>query len=232
MKNRVALLLGLLAFVSLIGAGVAAPRTLRRMDSFRVRRVEVTGTRFLAPHDALRASGIDTKSTVFDDFAAWTRALENLSLVASVRIERKLPSTIRISIVEAAPVALLNANVLTPVNAAGETLPLDPSRVDLDLPVIASTAILPTLLEIKRYEPAMYGWISDADQTRDGVRIRLRSPAGAVALIAARPEPAGLRELRTTLADLAARQEINRLIRIDARYRDQIVVALSPMAAL
>ena len=231
MTNRVAILLGILMLVALIGAGVAAPQALRRMDSFRVRRVEVSGTRFLSPHDALRASGINSKSNVFEDFDSWTRALENLSLVTSVKIERKLPSTIRIAILEAEPVALLGG-VLTPVNADAEALPLDPSKVDLDLPVISDKSALPALLRIKQLEPAMYGWISDADAAAGGVRIRLRSPAGATAFVPQQPEAAGLRELRTTLADLAARQEINRLIRIDARYRDQIVVALSPMAAL
>lgn len=239
MKTRALVLLTALTIVSLIGAGVSAPRALRRMDSFRVRRVEVSGTRYLSPHDALRASGIGRKSNVFDDFAVWARALENLSSVTSVQIERKLPSTIVISIVEAEPVALWADGLIKPVNAAGEVLPLDPSKVDLDLPVITSTAaqplsraVLSTLLLVQRHEPAMYGWISDAQAVPSGVSVRLRAPAGAVVLLPTNPQPATLRELRTTLADLAARQDITRLIRIDARFRDQIVVALSPTAAL
>jgi hypothetical protein len=74
----------------------------------------------------------------------------------------------------------------------------------------------------------MYGWISDAELLpRGGVRIRLRSPAGAQALIPLEPQPTRLRQLRVTLADLAARQDISRLVHIDARYNDQIVVRLT-----
>ena len=77
----------------------------------------------------------------------------------------------------------------------------------------------------------MYGWISDAEPMGGAVRARLRSPAGAIVLLPRDATPKQLRELRTTLADLAAKQDIDRLIRIDARYRDQIVVALTPTAA-
>src|SRR5690606_612129 len=57
-------LLALAVFVTL---AAQAPLLLRRMEAFRVQRVEVLGTRYLAPHDALAASGIADTSSVFDD---------------------------------------------------------------------------------------------------------------------------------------------------------------------
>ena len=248
MTRRVRLLLGLLGVTVVTAAAVFSPLALRRMQTFRVRRVEVLGTRFLPPHDALRASGINQQSSVFDEFDVWQRALANHSLVRSAKIERKLPSTIRITIVEAEPVALSSVgegqgdggDVLRAVNIEGEILPVNPLDADLDLPILTSSspstspsvrAALALLVTIRSSEPAMYGWISDVEPMRDAVRMRLRSPAGAVLLLPANASPAQLRELRTTLADLAARQDITRLVRIDARYRNQIVVALTPTAA-
>jgi hypothetical protein len=59
----------------------------------------------------------------------------------------------------------------------------------------------------------------------------LRAPAGAEALIPTSAEPLQLRKLRLTLADLSARHDIGRMLRIDARFRDQIVVTLTSTAA-
>jgi hypothetical protein len=262
---RIAIPVGTLAL--LLGAAAAAPSGLRRMDSFRVRRVEVRGTHYLPPHEALSATGITLASSVFDDFAPWRDSLERHPLVKNAVVERQLPGTIRIFIEESAPIALAQgegkgkgegdadagrrAGELVPINAAGEILPIDPSLIDLDLPIIAVPAsaspasasataspspqpspsplqtVLRVLTAIQVAEPAMYGWISDAEQAGNAVRIHLRSPARAVALIPNDPEPAQLRKLRLTLADLAARQDITRLIRIDARYHDQVVVTLA-----
>ena len=127
-------------------------------------------------------------------------------------------------------------------------MPIDPTRLDLDLPVIAGQAVtrakskkpvvttqtrrVLSLLEvIRQIEPEMYGWISDAEDVRGSVRLRLRAPVRAEALLPAQPDQAQLRKLRLALADLAARHDMDRLIRIDARFRDQIVVALTPTAA-
>jgi hypothetical protein len=257
---KIAIPVGTLAL--LLGAAAAAPSGLRRMESFRVRHVEVRGTHYLPPHEALSATGITLASSVFDDFAPWRDSLERHPLVKSAILERELPGTIRIFIEETAPIALIAAGAggggggganrdadgvadaggrvgeLVPINAAGDILPIDPSLIDLDLPIIAVPAsasasasplqtVLRVLTAIKAAEPAMYGWISDAEPAGNAVRIHLRSPARAVALIPNDPEPAQLRKLRLTLADLAARQDITRLIRIDARYHDQVVVTLA-----
>ena len=239
--------------------GAAAPHGLRRMDSFRVRRVEVRGTHFLPPHQALSATGITRASNVFDDFTPWRDSLVKHPLVNEARIEREFPGTIRIFVEEAEPIARLagvggggvgvgaSVTALVPVSVSGELLPIDPSLIDLDLPIVfvppppptpptpedsvvepASAPVLRVLAAIKAFEPAMYGWISDAELVSGlGVRVRLRSPAGAQAMIPLEPQPARLRQLRITLADLAARQDISRLARIDARFQDQIVVTLT-----
>jgi cell division protein FtsQ len=231
----------------LLGATVSAPSAFRRMDTFRVRRVQVFGTHFLPADVALRTSGITRQSNVFNDFGPWVQALEKHSLIAHARIERELPSTLRIYVEEEQPFALTagaGAGELIVVAADGEVLPIDPSAVDLDLPIINAPASAPkvaqsrlqsaldVLMRVKNAEPAMYGWISEVQPVgANEVILRLRSPAGAEARLPASPDSVKLRQLRTALADLAARHDIDRLLRIDARYSDQIVVAFTQKAA-
>ena len=58
MRNalRIGLVAGMGALV--IALAAAAPSALRRMSGFRVRRVEIRGTHYLPPAEALRVSGI------------------------------------------------------------------------------------------------------------------------------------------------------------------------------
>lgn len=243
-RRRLAAVFALAALGTAIAA--SAPSVLQRVDAFRVRRVEVRGTHFLAPHDALRQSGIDSTSNVFDDFEPARRALEEHPLIASARIEPHVPGTVRIYIEEAEPVALVATPELQPVDHTGRLLPVKPGLAPLDLPVISVRVaphdgnvveppvlgVLNTLEFIRRGEPMLYDWISDAAPARGtGIRLTLRSPEGATAFVSNDPRQLRLRELRLALADLAARGELNRLSRVDARWSGQIVVSLTSTAA-
>ncbi|HEX6558300.1 MAG TPA: FtsQ-type POTRA domain-containing protein [Longimicrobiales bacterium] len=242
MKARVRwAILGVGAAV-MTSAAAGAPSVLRRMDSFAVHRVEIRGTHMMAAYAALKQSGITRKSSVFDDFAPWRARLLKHPMVLDATIERRLPSTIRITITETSPVALARTPDLTPVDARGRALPVDPATVDLDVPVLAMTshpdaagrfvdsATISTvriLAALERRDARLFSWVSEAGALRgDGVRLGLRSPAGAEAFVASDPRALRLNELQVALADLAARGELSRLERIDARFHDQIVVAL------
>lgn len=249
-------LLILAGFGLVLAAAAAAPRALRHVDRFNVRRVEVRGTRYLVPIDAVRASGITRRSNLFDDLGPWKEALEHHPLIAAVRIDRVLPTTLRLVVTETQPIALLaegegetegavaGAVSLRAVAADGRILPIDLTAADLDLPVVSAPATAPKdgfvedeetlgtlrLLErLRRTEPAIYDWISAATPlgAGGGVSIRLREPAGAEALLSSDPLHLQLQELKIALADLTARHEIARLVRVDARFREQIVTRIS-----
>src|SRR5690606_42000544 len=61
-------------------------------------------------------------------------------LVAAVRVERDLPSTVVLHVTEAEPVAFVRTPELRPVDASGRLLPIDPAERSLDLPVLATTS--------------------------------------------------------------------------------------------
>ena len=227
-----------------VALGSAAPLLLRELPSFRVTSVEVTGAHWLLPGDALKASGIDRRANVFDDPAPWLARLRAHPLVEDAHIERRLPATLRLHIREAVPVALARTPELRPVDARGRVLPMNPAGLDLDLPVLGSVSrpdaagrlsddeslsLLEALTAVIALEPGLATLISEALPEGDGtVRLRLRSPAGAELIVPRRPDPLRLREMRLALADLERRDELTRLRRMDARYEDQLVVALGP----
>ncbi len=239
-RTRWLLLAGVACVATSAAAG--APKALRRMDAFNVQRVEIRGTRYLAPYDALVQSGITRTSNVFDEFEPWRDRLLRHPMVLAAEVERELPNTIRVSITEAEPVALVRTPALQPVDARARTLPVDPATIDLDLPVLTRSAKPNSkgyfkdrhtldaiaVLNVLRHEDArLYSWISEAAPAGNhGLLLELRQPLGARALVASDPRALRLRELEVTLSDLSARGELSQLKRIDARFRDQIVVSL------
>ncbi len=238
--------------IALVAAGVTAlaadlPRLLRRLEFFRVERVEVVGTRYMAPHDVLALSGITSASSLFDDADAWRAALEGHPLVAAVRVERDLPSTVVLHVTEAEPVAFVRTPELRPVDASGRLLPIDPAERSLDLPVLATTsrigdderiadpaslALLATLNAVRGSEPMLAAAVSEVAPAADGaVRLVLGEPAHAEVLLPADAGGLRLRQLGVTIEDLRAREEFARVKRIDVRFHDQVVVSLTSRSA-
>ncbi|HEX7119106.1 MAG TPA: FtsQ-type POTRA domain-containing protein [Longimicrobiales bacterium] len=244
MRPRVPLwALALLAAVAAVALIAQAPVLLRRLDAFRVDRVEVLGTRFLAPHEALEASGITRTSSVFDDPEPWRAALLRHPLVADATIERKLPSTLIVRIVEEQPVALVRTPELRVVDANARVLPIDPAGVVLDLPIVdapatvaedgtlqneIAVALVETAVRLRGVHAGFAARISELAPVADGaIRLVLRDPPNAEVLLPAGLEAERLEQLRLTIADLERRDELGEVRRIDVRFRDQVVVSLT-----
>ncbi|MBW3570653.1 MAG: FtsQ-type POTRA domain-containing protein [Gemmatimonadetes bacterium] len=243
MKRPVRLaLLGLVA----AAAGSApfwAPPALRRVPLFDANRVEVAGTRLLAPHEVVAASGVRIGASVWTDPAQWEAALERHPVIAEARVERRLPATLRIRITEKRPVALVAAGTLRPATAGGELLPVDPARVPVDLPLAGAAPDTATRVR----DPATLrllaeaGRLADADPMLMARVSELRGgPGGATWLVLAHPRaevllPAGaaeprLTQLRATLADVARRVPQGGRAQVDARFADMVVVRLPEVA--
>jgi cell division protein FtsQ len=239
MKRRARLaLIGLLA----AAAGSSpfwAPPALRRVPLFDADRVEVAGSRLLAPHEIVAASGIRIGASVWTDPAAWEAALERHPVIEDARVERRLPATLRIRITEKRPAAFVAAGTLRPATATGEILPVDPARVPVDLP-LAGTApdtatrvrdkgTLRLLAEAGRLadaDPMLTARVSELRAGADGsTRLVLAHPRAEVLLPAGVAEPR-LTQLRATLADVARRMPEAGRAQVDARFADMVVVRL------
>lgn len=231
--RRVAITLAVSAIA--LAAGFA-PRTLRDVEAFRVERVEVVGTRYLDPYDVVRAAGLGPSSSVFDDADAWRSGVMTLPLVEHVEVRRTLPASLTVEVREVEPVALVADGALRPVDRHGRVLELDPAGVALDLPIVTGVELegrnlegdgvlaLRTLAALSARSRALAASVSQVEVLPRSLRLVLREEA-LDALLPLRPTPTQIDQLQVTLADLAARGELERVHRIDVRFRDQIVVS-------
>ncbi|MBI2407179.1 MAG: hypothetical protein HYV19_02600, partial [Gemmatimonadetes bacterium] len=142
-----------------------------------------------------------------------------------VRISRRLPGTLVVRITEVPPVALVPTGAgLTPFDAEGRPLPIDPTAVDVDLPVVSArdVAALKLLGDVQHDAPQLYARISDVQRLPRGelaVRVDSLNVLGARDLTAAR-----LSDILPVERDLARRGR--RAVELDLRYRDQVIARL------
>lgn len=221
--------LRILSRLTVLGVLLASPwwgrALLQRMDFFRVRRVELEGVRYAAPDEIVSRLRVDTTASVWDDVSPLeTRVLEHPQ-VRTVRISRKLPGTLVVVVTEKPPVALVSTpRGLIVTDAKGDSMPVDPTSMDVDLPVLASrdTMLLRLLGETQVAEPALFARVSEVRRAeRGGVvfvltdfRILADSTVTTQRLADVIPV-----ELDATRRNWRPRE-------FDVRFRDQVIVRL------
>ena len=232
---------GWLTAALLIGWGLSwavplVPGALARVDWFRVRALRVEGVRYLTAADVERAAAVPAHANLWDDVAPVAARVRALTMVKEVRVSRRLPGTLVVSVQERRPVGLLPTPTLEPVDEDGRRLPLDPALHRLDLPVIragrptrgppASAAIAAATREAARLaeaDPEFWGGVSvvTAEGSRDvtlewgdaPVRLLFRIPLAQL----------HIREAMAVLADATDRGGAAPTV-IDLRFADQVVV--------
>ncbi len=212
--------------LALAGALLSAPwwgrAILREMDFFRVRRVVIEGARYAAPDEIVSRLRVDTTASIWDDVSPLVARVREHPQVRDVRIGRRLPGTLVVRVTENPPVALVStARGLVVTDASGEALPVDPTRTDVDLPVLASrdTLLLRLLGELRAEVPALFARVSEARRGSRGDVI-LVLPEHRV-LARADVSVARLADLLPVELDLARRGRT--VEELDLRFRDQVV---------
>ena len=195
------------------------------LSFFRVRRVEIVGVRYLAPNDILSRLKVDTTRSVWDDPTPLEQRVAAHPQVGSVSIRRKLPGTLVVSVVENMPIAMVSTERgFLVFDENGRQLPLDPSKVPVDLPIAArrDTALFRLLARVRAERPRIFARLSDV--TRMGDReVLLHFEALPVrAMLDVTPDR--LAEIFPVEADLAKRQA--RVAELDLRFRDQVIARL------
>ena len=221
--------------LALLGIGVLlllasplwAPSALRGLAFFRVRKVEILGTRYTAPGELLERMRLDTTRSVWDPLPPLEARVRSHPQVESVTVTRRLPGTLVVNVTERHPVALVNApGGLRAVDERGVRLPLDPSRTPVDAPIVTAaardTAVYHLLGVMQREAPALYAKLSS---------IRVTGPGEIVLQIADLPVRAmtsvtlaRLGDIEPVQRDLMRRQV--RAAELDLRYRDQVIARL------
>jgi cell division septal protein FtsQ len=219
------ILFGLKLLAAAVFAGLlwlVTPGLLHRFDFFRIRRVEIAGLQYLAPGKVIASLGLHHDATVFEDLGAARRRLALVPGVVSAGIQRRLPGTLEIVVVEAAPVALApRSGGMALLDSSGNVLPFDPAVTAPDLPVAASVdrRVARVLARVQEHEPALFARVRTAWRVRDDVLLDVdgRRLWFGPAVTA--------EDIR---AVMAVEQDLARLGRefqeLDGRYAGQVVV--------
>jgi cell division protein FtsQ len=202
-----------------------------QLSFFRVRRVEIVGVRYIAPNEILGRLRVDTTRSVWDDPRPLEERVAKHPQVSEVSISRKLPGTLVVNVVENLPVALVSTERgFLAFDERGRQLPLDPSRVPVDLPIAArrDTALFRLLAKLRAERPSIYARVSEVRRVGNHeVLLHFEAPRHADALpVRAMLDvtPDRLAEIFPVEADLAKRQA--RVAELDLRFRDQVIARL------
>jgi hypothetical protein len=227
-----------IATTALIGGTLPlwVPQLLARLPAFRVAHVKVIGTRYVPPDEIVRLAAVDPQASVWDDTEPWEEAVEAHPLVSDAHVRRAGLRTLEIRVIEDRPVALAATPALVPVSADGRVLPLDPTEVGLDLPVLGGTwsvdhdrlteaeprRLVALLSELEAYDAAFISLVSEVNGRSDGsIEIRML-PAARTARILLSPEAPlrGLQRVELALGDASAAN----VSVADARFAGQVVL--------
>jgi cell division protein FtsQ len=179
-RARRALLVGGAAVV-----GVAGLLLARQIPFFRVRRVEIVGVRYLDPARVLAALALAADQNLFDPLGDATERLRGLEGIEAARIDRRVPATLRVRVVERPPAALVSTrDGMVVLDCAGRPMPYDPARSGLTLPLVtrADTVLVRALCTVRLGDSALYDEVDVVRPDPGGVildlgrqRVRLRS---------------------------------------------------------
>lgn len=204
-----------------------APLFLRRMAFFRVRHVEVTGARYITPAEVLDRLRVDTTASVWDPFGPLEARVRRHPMVRRVSIDRRLPGTLVVHLLEHIPVALVpTASGFRAYDERGVALPIDPTRADVDAPILATPdrPLLRFLAAARVQNPTLYRRLSEVRRQGEGggeLLLMLDSvPVWTLAGVTLQR----LSDLELVEQDLARRRR--RAVELDLRYRDQVIARL------
>jgi cell division protein FtsQ len=123
---------------------VATSLVVSRSSLLHLRHLEVVGTTSLTRAEVVRVAGLSSSTNVlWFDPENVERRLESDPWVANATVSRRLPATIRISVVERAPVAMIRDErgftVLATDGVALSTMAADPALPEIEI-VAGSTS--------------------------------------------------------------------------------------------
>jgi cell division protein FtsQ len=208
-----------------VGSPFWGPLLMRRMAFFHVKRIEILGAHFVAPGDILARLHVDTLASVWDPTAVLEARVAGHPEISAVDVRRKLPGTLVVTVTERAPVALVPASGGFRVyDERGVALPIDPSRVTVDAPVLMqrNPRLLRLLGDMRRRMPALYARVSTVRGVgADEMVLDLEThPVRAMQDVSLER----LAEIAPVEADLDRKGlAANEL---DLRYRDQVIARL------
>lgn len=215
-------------------------------SNLRVKEIIVEGTRVVEKNEIMQISQVKNGTLLYDvDLTQVQRNVLSHLYVKEASVERNIPSSIKISVVERQPLTLVNADEIRYLDEDGVVLPHSISKAVFDLPVLSGVPAavslklgsrveqvdvqeaLAVLWSAKLLSKELYHLISEV-QIRQG-DIVLYSAEWGIPILFGRGEVANkLARLETFWNEVVKDQGSQNLQYIDVRYTDQIVVRWKP----
>lgn len=242
-RNRLGALVRVLLVVAaaaLVVVGVRrAPDALARVALFDVATVRVEGARLVPDWEILEWAAIPDTANLWHDRTPWEAAVSAHPGVRQVRIRRDLPATLVVEVQEREPIAFVATPLLEPVDLEGHILPVDPSRIRLDLPVVRLLPapddegpppphrLRPSVEAVARLSenPAFHVRLSELREEPDGSATALwGSSPGLEVRLQLPVDPVRIEEGLEILMEELSIDTLATPIYLDLRWDDQVVV--------
>ncbi len=215
-------------------------------SSLKVVHVTLEGNRVVEANELFQLANVKHGSLIYDiDLKAVQRNLLSHYYIKDAIVERNLPSTIQLTVVERMPIALINRPDPVYVDEDGVLLPHSISKALFDLPVLSGLKLgasvdygsvvqdsdaheaLKILTAAKLVNSELYHLISEI-QLRDGHDIVLYTAEGGVPIIVGEGNIADKLVRLDTFWNTVIRQRgLQTLQYVDLRFDDQIVARWS-----
>lgn len=216
-----------LSLVMILASPVWGPRVLRQLAFFHVRKVEIVGARYTPGDELLDRLRVDTTRSIWDPIIPLAARVETHPQVEHAAIQRRLPGTLVLTVVERRPVALApTRDGLRALDEHGHTLPLDPTRTPVDAPIVIAarrdTTVYHLLGILQREAPRLFARLTSINTVgADEMVLHLAGlPIRAMTSVSL----ARLSDVELVERDLARRQI--HATELDLRYRDQVIARL------
>jgi cell division protein FtsQ len=210
-------------------------------SNLKVKRLLVEGNRIVETNEILQLAQIRKGTRMYDiDLMVMQRDIASHPFIKEVLVERDLPATLRISVAERTPLAIINTTGMHYIDQEGVVLPPSISKEVYDLPLL--TGSLPPDLPVGRpvqnadvqhalailsaakvVNKELYHLISEV-RLRNGGDLVLYASEEGVPIIFGRDHIAEkLAKLEVFWRDVVRERGPQRLQYVDLRFADQIV---------
>jgi cell division protein FtsQ len=216
-------------------------------SSLKIKQINIEGNRIVGVNEILQLTQLQMNTLLYKaDLTAIQRNVMSHHYIKDAVVERNLPNSIHIQVVERVPIAIVNRPETMYLDENGVVLPRSISHRLFDLPMISGISdneplalgsiikqpdvieALHLLASMKIVNRPMYHNISEV-QVRNGGDIVAYSAEGGVPIIFGRDEmPSKLVRLETFWNNVVHTRGTRSLQYVDLRYQDQIVARWNP----
>jgi len=215
-------------------------------SSLKVSRVTLEGNRIVDANELFQLAQVPRGARIYDvDLKAIQKNLLSQCYVKEAIVERDLPSTINLTVVERSPIALVNIPDFIYLDEEGVILPHSISKELFDLPVLSGLKLgssmafgakirdthaleaLQILKGARMVNNEMFHLISEIQVRSDGETVFYTAEGGVPIFFGQGNEADKLVRLEAFWNQVIRERGLQNLQYVDLRYDDQVVVRWS-----